>query len=191
MGAFAALVRRTPLVPAPALGPDVWLKLECLQRTGSFKLRGASLRMDALSDDERARGVVTASAGNHGQGVALAGTHLGIATEVFVPVTTPLVKKRAILALGAKVVESGDGYDAAELAARAHAARSGAVFVSAFDDAHVIRGNGGTLGDEILAQLVSVACVVAPVGGGGLIGGLATALVPTGVRVGGGQANAN
>jgi threonine dehydratase len=191
VGAFAQLVRRTPLVPAPALGEGVWLKLENLQRTGSFKLRGACLRLDALSEEERARGVVAASAGNHGQGVALAGSVLGVRTEVVVPTTAPDVKKQAIAALGARVVEEGAHYDAAEAAARRRAAETGAVFVSPFDDPYVIRGNGGTLGDEIRMQLPHVAQVIAPVGGGGLIGGLAEALVPVGVRVRGVQTAVN
>jgi threonine dehydratase len=189
--AFAALVRRTPLVPAPELGDAVWLKLENLQRTGSFKVRGACLRLDALTDEERARGVVTASAGNHGQGVAIAGGKLGIRTEVYVPTSAPAVKKQAIAALGARVVEEGANYDAAEAAARRRAADAGAVFVSAFDDPYVIRGNGGSLGDEIRAQLPHVAEVVTPVGGGGLVGGLADALVPVGVRVRGVQTEVN
>jgi threonine dehydratase len=191
VGAFAQLVRRTPLVPAPALGEGVWLKLENLQRTGSFKLRGACLRLDALTEEERARGVVAASAGNHGQGVALAGGMLGVRTEVVVPTTAPDVKKQAIAALGARVVEEGANYDAAEAAARRRAAESGAVFVSPFDDPWVIRGNGGTLGEEIRAQLPHVAQVIAPVGGGGLVGGLAEALAPVGVRVRGMQTAVN
>ncbi len=182
-GAFASLVRRTPLVPAPALGKGVWLKLESLQLTGSFKLRGACLALDALGAAERARGVVAASAGNHGQGVALAGVHLGVHTCVVVPTTTPEVKKRAIAAFGAIVIEEGQSYDEAEAAARRHARETGAVFLSPFDDANVIRGNGGTLGEEIRAQLPDVARVIAPVGGGGLIGGLAAALAPAGVAV--------
>jgi threonine dehydratase len=182
LSAFATLVRRTPLVPAPALGANVWLKLECLQRTGSFKLRGAALRLDALTDEERAAGVVTASAGNHGQGVALAGTRLGIATFVFVPASAPEVKKRAIAAYGATVLEHAGGYDAAEAAARAHAEATGMLFVSAFDDPWVIRGNGSTIADEIREQLPEVAAVVAPVGGGGLMSGLAQVLAPAGVR---------
>src|SRR5262245_58776825 len=103
MSAFAELVLPTPLVPALLLGAGVHLKLECLQRTGSFMLRGAALRLDALSAAERARGVVTASAGNHGLGVALAGRALGIAVEVFVPQASAAVKRQGIAALGATV----------------------------------------------------------------------------------------
>jgi threonine dehydratase len=189
--AFDALVRHTPCVAAPALGERVWLKLESLQRTASFKLRGAALRLDALTAEERARGVVAASAGNHGQGVALAGGHLGVRTAVVVPTAAPAVKKRAMAAYGAEVIERGGGYDEAEAAARAIAAERGAVFVSPFDDPWVIRGNGGTLAEEILADRPDVALVVCPVGGGGLIGGLATVLAPRGVRVVGVQPAAN
>jgi threonine dehydratase len=191
VSAFATLCRRTPLVPAPALGANVSLKLECLQRTGSFKLRGAALRLDAMTDEERAAGVVTASAGNHGQGVALAGQRLRIATHVFVPRSTPDVKKRAIAAYGATVVEHDGGYDAAEAAARAHAEATGMIFVSAFDDPWVIRGNGSTVADEIREQLPDVGAVVAPVGGGGLMSGLAQVLVPAGVRAIGVQPEVN
>jgi threonine dehydratase len=191
VSAFARLVRKTPLVPAPALGANVWLKREHLQRTGSFKVRGASLRLDALTEDERAAGVVTASAGNHGQGVALAGTALGIATEVFVPASAPRVKKRAIADYGATVVEVEGGYDVAEAAARARAEATGRLFVSAFDDPWVIRGNGSTVADEIRAELPDVGCVAAPIGGGGLMSGLAQVLAPAGVALRGVQPQVN
>jgi threonine dehydratase len=196
MTAFQALVRKTPLVAAPALplsrkGGDVRLKLECLQRTGSFKLRGACLRLDALSEAERALGVVAASAGNHGLGVALAGKVLGIPVEVVVPETSPQVKRQGIAALGATVTVGGPTYDEAEHTARARAETRGAVFVSPFDDPWVIRGNGETLGTEILVEEPGVTQVVCPVGGGGLIGGLAEALAPRGVYVVGVQPEQN
>ncbi len=190
-GAYAALVRETPLVRAPALGEDVWLKLECLQRTGSFKLRGACTRLDAMTAGERARGVVAASAGNHGLGVALAGKTLGIGVTVVVPATSPAVKRQGIAALGATVIEGGATYDAAEASARALAKERGAVFVSPFDDPHVIEGNGRRLGDELHAQLATINTLVVPVGGGGLIGGLAASLGPRGVRVIGVQPRQN
>src|SRR5262245_51188734 len=120
MSAFAELVRRTPVVRAPAL-PGVLLKLECLQRTGSFKLRGATRALDALTAEERARGVVTASAGNHGLGVALAGRALGVRVEVYLPATSPAVKRQAIEALGAQVFPGGADYDEAEGVARRRA----------------------------------------------------------------------
>lgn len=211
--AYEQLVRVTPLVRAPQLadhwtslarhppseqsplGPprhaDVRLKLESLQRTGSFKLRGACTRLDALDAAERTRGVVAASAGNHGLGVALAGRTLGIGVTVVVPATSPQVKRLGMAALGARVVDGGPTYDDAEAAARALAVATGAVFVSPFDDVHVIAGNGTRLGEEVLAQEPDVAMVVCPVGGGGLIGGLAAALVPRGVAVVGVQPATN
>jgi threonine dehydratase len=183
------LCRVTPLVDAPALGCA--LKLESLQRTGSFKLRGAALRLASLTDDERRRGVVAASAGNHGQGVALAARALGIAAQVIVPETTPRVKRDAIAALGAQLSVAGRNYDLAEAEARAIAARTGAVFVSPFDDELVIAGNGRWLGEELLAQRPDTTTVVVPVGGGGLVGGLAAALAGRGVSIIGVQPAAN
>ncbi len=174
--AVRRLCRETPLVAAPALGEGVHLKLESLQRTGSFKLRGAAAAL-ALLD---APAVVCASAGNHGQGVALAARELGKRARVFVSTQTPAVKRAAIAAFGADVVVSGPTYDAAEHAARADAASSGATFVSAFDDPAVWLGNGVTLGEELAAQAaaagVELARVVVPVGGGGLLVGLLEAL---------------
>lgn len=189
--AYDRLVRWTPLLAAPALGPGVALKLESLQRTGSFKLRGAATRLDALTPAERGAGVVAASAGNHGLGVALAGRALGLRVEVVVPATAPAVKRQGIAALGASVVEGGATYDEAEAAARARAAATGAVFVSPYDDPWIVRGNGERLGEELAAQAPDLALVVCPVGGGGLVGGLAAALAPRGVRVVGVQPAAN
>lgn len=174
--AVASLCRETPLVPAPALGEDVYLKLESLQRTGSFKLRGAAAALALLE----APAVVCASAGNHGQGVALAARHLNKRARVFVSGQAPAIKRAAIAALGAEVVVSGASYDEAERAARADAARTGATFVSAFDDPAIWLGNGVTLGEELAAQLaargVALRRVVVPVGGGGLLVGLLAAL---------------
>jgi threonine dehydratase len=184
------VVRRTPVVPWP--GRDgLFLKLENLQRTGSFKLHGASLRLAALDDEERGRGVVAASAGNHGLGVALAGRALGITVEIVVPATSPAVKRAGIAALGATVLVGGPSYDDAEALARRRAAARGAVFISAFDDPLIIRGNGGLLGEEIAEQVPGLSQVVCPVGGGGLSGGLAAALCPRGVRIAGVQPEAN
>lgn len=183
------LCRVTPLVHAAPLGCS--LKLESLQRTGSFKLRGAALKLCALGDEERRRSVVAASAGNHGQGVALAARALGIAARVIVPRTTPKVKRDAITSYGAELSIVGANYDEAEAAARAEAGRTGAIFVSPFDDERVIAGNGRWLGEEILAQRPEVETVVVPVGGGGLVGGLAALLAPRGVKVIGVQPRAN
>lgn len=180
--AFAALVRRTPLVALPGL-EGISVKLECLQRTGSFKLRGACLRLDALSAEERRRGVVAASAGNHGLGVALAGRALGVRVKAVVPATSPVVKRRGIAELGALVIEGGADYQAAEDEARRIALTSGALFVSPFDDPWIMRGNGGSLADEILAELPDTRRIVCTIGGGGLAAGLAEAAAARGVRV--------
>jgi threonine dehydratase len=187
-------VRVTPLVPCPALGrgaAEVALKLECLQRTGSFKLRGAVAKLASLEPAALARGVVASSAGNHGAGVALAARARGAAATVVVPRTTPANKRQRIAALGGAVVVAGDGYDEAEREARRLAAERGAVFVSPFDDEAVIAGNGDGLARELLAQQPAVRRVVCPVGGGGLIGGLARQLAPRGVSVVGVQPEAN
>ena len=187
MSAFEKLVRRTPLLRSPRLsdlaGGEVWLKYECLQRTGSFKLRGACRRLDAMSEDERAGGVIASSAGNHGLGIALACRHLSVWAEIVTPVTTPRVKRDAIAALGAEVSVWGASYDEAEKAARQRAAERGATFVSPFDDELVIRGNGVTLAEEIFGELPQIGQIVCPVGGGGLVGGLALALASRGVRI--------
>jgi threonine dehydratase len=185
------LTRVTPLVPAPALGrrtgADVWLKLENLQRTGSFKLRGAAARVAALALDPAAgdrKRVVAASAGNHGLGVALAARAFGVDATVLVSAQTPEIKRAGIAAFGAKVEVTGATYDEAEAAARRRAAEDpGLVFVSAFDDDHVIAGNGGLLAREILAQLPDVQAIVVPVGGGGLAGGIGVEVVPRGIKI--------
>jgi threonine dehydratase len=203
-GAVAERVRRllrvTPLVPAPQLGrrtgADVWLKLENLQRTGSFKLRGAAARLAALAGEAVAGGapkrVVAASAGNHGLGVALAAQTFGIDATVLVSAQTPEVKRAGIAALGAKVEVAGATYDEAEAVARARAAGDDdLVFVSAFDDDHVIAGNGGLLAREILAQLPDVQAIVVPVGGGGLAGGIGVEVVPRGIKLLGASPESN
>jgi threonine dehydratase len=198
------LTRVTPLVPAPALGrrtgADVWLKLECLQRTGSFKVRGAAARLAALSPaagagstttNPRPR-VIAASAGNHGLGIALAAKAFGVDATVLVSAQTPVVKRQGIAALGAQVEVAGATYDEAEAEARRRAvADPGLVFVSAFDDDHVIAGNGGLLAREILAQLPDVQHVVVPVGGGGLAAGIGVEMVPRGVQLLGVSPEAN
>jgi threonine dehydratase len=192
------LARVTPLVPAPALGrrtgADVWLKLENLQRTGSFKLRGAAARVAALAlqAGDRPRRVIAASAGNHGLGVALAARTFDIEATVLVSAQTPEFKRAGIAALGAKVEVAGATYDEAEAAARSRAeADPGLVFVSAFDDDHVIAGNGGLLAREILAQLPDVQSIVVPVGGGGLAGGIGVEVVPRGIKILGASPAAN
>lgn len=169
------VARRTPLERSPWLseraGTDVFLKLETQQRTGSFKLRGAYNAIALLSTEARARGLVTASAGNHGQGVALAASLLGAAATVFVPADAPAAKKRRIARWGAELREIDGGYDAAHHAAETHARRTGATFVHAFSDPAVVAGQG-TVGLEVLEELPGVRTIVVPVGGGGLVGGI-------------------
>jgi threonine dehydratase len=167
-------VRTTPLVFAPPL--RVWLKLESLQLTGSFKLRGAALKLSRMAPAARARGVVTASAGNHGQGVALAAGKLGVPATVVVSALCPAVKREAMIRYGAELIVAGDSYDAAEAHAKALAAERGLPFVSAYDDDDVIAGNGQWLGRELLEQHPGITHVIAPVGGGGMVSGLLLAL---------------
>jgi threonine dehydratase len=168
-------VRRTPVFSCASLGDGVWLKAELLQRTGAFKVRGAFSRIAALSPEERARGVVTCSAGNHAAAVALAGRELGTDALVMMPSWASKAKVDATRAYGGTAdLESAD---AAEAFARmdAEAARSGRVIVHPFDDRAVMAGQG-TLGLELCEQVESVTQVVVPVGGGGLIAGVATAV---------------
>lgn len=174
---IAGSVRETPLERSRWLsslgGREVLLKLESHQRTGSFKVRGAMSAVAWLTDLERGRGVVTASAGNHGLGVALAAAEHGAAATVYVPAGAPEIKKRRIAALGARLVEVDGGYDEAEGVARRAAAESGAVYIHAFSDPAVVAGQG-TVGLEIAAARGDVSTVLVPVGGGGLIGGVGT-----------------
>ena len=158
-----------------AAGAPAWLKAENLQRTGSFKIRGAYLRISRLSAEERARGVVAASAGNHAQGVALAAQLLGIRATVFMPEGAPLPKERATRGYGAEVVFAGTYLEHALAAAREHAERTGAVLIHPFDHLDVIAGQG-TVGLEILEQVPDAATVVVPTGGGGLLAGIALAV---------------
>ncbi len=198
-GAIAERIRRilrvTPLVPAPSVGrrtgADIWLKLESLQRTGSFKLRGAAAKLAAVSAAGGTR-VIAASAGNHGLGVALAARHFGLEAVVLVSEKAPPIKRDGIASLGARVEVAGATYDEAEAEARRRAAADPSlIFVSAYDDDHVIAGNGGLLAREILAQLPDVNTVVTPVGGGGLAGGLGVELVPRGIKLIGVEPEAN
>ena len=170
---------RTPVQVSRALsqlvGADVWLKCENLQRAGSFKLRGAYVRMSRLSDEERARGVVAASAGNHAQGVALAARMLGLDAVVFMPVDAALPKIAATRDYGAHVELAGRSVDEALVHAREHADRTGAVLIHPFDHVDVVAGQG-TLGLEVLEQVPDVRTVLVPVGGGGLAAGVVAAL---------------
>ncbi len=172
-------VVRTPLSRSAGLsalaGGDVRLKLENLQLTGSFKARGALNRLLQLDDAERKRGVIAASAGNHAQGVAVHAQRLGIAATIVMPVATPLIKVTRTQNFGANVVLHGEGYDDAYARAKELAAEHGYVYVHAYDDDAVMAGQG-TIGLEILEDLHDVDDVVVPVGGGGLIGGIGTAI---------------
>ncbi|WP_226022344.1 threonine ammonia-lyase [Halomicrobium salinisoli] len=156
-------------------GADVHLKLEQLQRTGSFKIRGATNRIGALSEAEREAGVVTASAGNHAQGVALAASRIGVDATIVMPEHAPVSKVQATENYGGNVVLHGRDYDAA--AERAHEIErdQGRTYVHAFDDWDVMAGQG-TIGLEICEDLPEVDTVIVPIGGGGLISGVATAL---------------
>lgn len=171
-------IRKTPMEPCPRLeqllGQPVYLKLENLQVTGSFKVRGAYFKLSRLSEETRARGVVTCSAGNHGKGVAYAARKLGIPVTIYVPATVDASKYEGMIALGAEVVRSHfDGYDDTECLAREEASRRGREFISAFEDLDIMAGNGGTLGMEILEEVPDVANLLFPISGGGLGAGLA------------------
>ena len=156
-------------------GADVHLKLELFQRTGSFKIRGATNRIATLSTEERENGVVTASAGNHAQGVALAATRIGVDSKIVMPEHAPVSKVKATRSYGGEVVLSGRDYDAAAERAHEIEREEGRTYIHAFDDEQVMAGQG-TIGLEIYDDLPEVETVVVPIGGGGLISGIATAL---------------
>jgi threonine dehydratase len=157
------------------ISQQVHLKLELFQRTGSFKVRGASAKIHGLTDAERAQGIIAASAGNHAQGVALAARSLGAQSTIVMPEYAPLTKREATEGYGAKVILHGGSYDEAFDHAVELQARDGGTLVHAFDDPIVMAGQG-TIGLEILKQLPDVSAVICPVGGGGLIAGVSTAI---------------
>jgi threonine dehydratase len=157
------------------VGAPVHFKCENLQRTGSFKLRGGYVRIAGLSDEERAAGVVAASAGNHAQGVALAASLLGVRATVFMPVSAPLPKIAATREYGAQVRLHGQVVDETLRAAQEHARSTGAVFIHPFDHPDVVAGQG-TVGLEILEQCPEVRTIVVGIGGGGLAAGIAVAV---------------
>ncbi len=176
---IAPVVNVTPMESSrflgDVLGAPVFLKCENLQRTGSYKIRGAYNRLSLLSDEEKARGVVAASAGNHAQGVALAARELGIKSTIFMPLGVPLPKLQATRDYGADVVLRGHTVAEPLLAAAEFARETGAVFIHPFDHADVIAGQG-TMALDILDQRPDVDTVIVPIGGGGLISGLASAI---------------
>jgi len=176
---IAGRVRISPCAESRVLsestGAHVYLKLENLQRMGSFKERGACNRLLLLSPDERRRGVIAASAGNHALGVAYHARALGVPATIVMPRTSPLVKVSDTRALGATVEQVAGGYDDAFETANRLARERGLVIVHAFDDPHVVAGQG-TLGLEILDQVPAVDAVLVAVGGGGLAAGIATAI---------------
>jgi threonine dehydratase len=170
------VAEETPLQLAPKLtsqlGHDVYLKREDLQSVHSFKLRGAYNKMSQLTPDERKKGVIAASAGNHAQGVALSAKKLGISALIVMPRTTPSIKVEAVQSYGAEVVLFGDSYSDAYEHSQAIIKSSGRVFIHPFDDPLVIAGQG-TVGREILEQNPNVTHIFVPVGGGGLLAGIA------------------
>jgi threonine dehydratase len=178
---IAPFVLRTPLVQAPVLsrvaGAPVYLKLESLQVTGSFKVRGAANRMAHLSQAERQRGVVTCSSGNHGRAVAYVAERMGVPATICVPEWVDPVKLDGMRASGARIVAAAGTYDQAAEAAARLAREDGLTLVHPFDDPLVIAGQG-TIGLEIVEDLPEVGRVVVPLSGGGLCGGIADALLP-------------
>lgn len=186
---IAGVAVRSPLVPSVLLGElcgrDVWLKLETVQPTGSFKVRGAASKILSASETERRAGVVTASTGNHGRAVAYVARRLGIPATVCVSAGVPEGKVAALSALGARVEVVGDSQSEAMVRALG-LAEEGAVFVHPFDDPEVISGQA-TIGLEIVADLSEVGTVLVPLSGGGLLAGIAVALAeyaPAAVPVG-------
>jgi threonine dehydratase len=181
--AIAPLVRRTPVMRDPGLeDPDpvghespVFLKLENLQVTGSFKARGAANRVLALSAGERKRGVVACSSGNHGRAVAYMAGRLGIPAVICVPAWVDPLKREGMERSGARVILAGNAYDEAEVRAEEFSREEGLVFVQPFDDPWVAAGQG-TLGLELLEQVPHLGTVLIPLSGGGLAGGVAYAL---------------
>ncbi len=177
--ALRGVIAETPTLRDEALstelGVPVFLKAECLQRAGSFKIRGAYNKINSLSAAERAKGVIAPSAGNHAQGVALAAQIHGIRAVIVMPKHAPLTKVEATRAYGAEVVLHGETFDDAAHHAQTLALEHGFTTVHAFNDERVIAGQG-TIGLEMLESLPNLTVLVVPVGGGGLIGGIATAI---------------
>lgn len=168
-------VSETPIFTATRINPNLYIKMENLQKTGSFKIRGAYNKIAHLNEDERKRGVVTCSAGNHAQGVALSATKQGIKSYICIPSVAPLSKIEATKGYGGEVIIVEGVFDDAKRRAEELMVEKDLVYVPPFDDEYVIAGQG-TIGLEILEQLPDVDYVVVPIGGGGLISGIATAI---------------
>ncbi|MEO9364526.1 MULTISPECIES: threonine ammonia-lyase [Candidatus Nitrosocaldus] len=189
------VIHRTPLDYSTTFsrlaGCNVYLKMECFQKTGSFKVRGAYTKIRMLSEEERSRGVITASAGNHAQGVAYASRILKIPCTVVMPLNASPAKVSATRAYGAEIVFHGSIYDQAWEKAMEIAREQGKTFIHAFDDASVIAGQG-TIGLEIMEDMPSIDVIIVPVGGGGLAAGIALAVksIKPDVRIVGVQSKA-
>ena len=173
--ALRGIARRTPLDPAPKIGENIYIKAENLQLTGAFKVRGAYNKIRSLTPEEAAKGVIACSAGNHAQGIALSATKLGIHSVICMPAGAPISKIEATKAYGAEVVLVPGVYDDAAREAERLVEEKGYTFAHPFNDPLVIAGQG-TIGLEILEQLPDAAQVVVPIGGGGLISGVAFAI---------------
>ena len=172
---IAASVERTPLIESEVAGQKIWLKCECLQTGGAFKLRGASNRLLQLSDNERARGVVAFSSGNHARGVAIAAKRLGIRAIIVMPSDAPAVKVDGTRGEGAEIIFYDRYRESREAIAARISEESGATVVPSFDDVHIVAGQG-TVGLEILEQMADAPKrIVIPCGGGGLASGIALA----------------
>jgi threonine dehydratase len=175
-------VRHTPLYTSQSVAmaagmppDDLFLKMENLQRTGSFKIRGATWRLATLSAEDKAKGVITASAGNHAQGLALAARSAGAHCTVYMARSASIAKIQATEGYGAQVVLEGGNFDEAVAAAKARSRETGEIFVSAYDDDAIITGQG-SLGLELIEDLPDMDTVIIPIGGGGLFGGVSTAI---------------
>jgi len=172
-------VIRTPLIPAPRLsrrlGCELYLKLESFQYTGSFKDRGALVKLQSLSDEQAKRGIIAMSAGNHAQGVAYHAKRLGIPATIVMPEFAPFTKVEQTRKFGARVVLTGDTLDASAVSAREIGDKEGLTFVHPYDDPLIVAGQG-TVGLEIMADRPDLDDVIVPIGGGGILSGTATAM---------------
>lgn len=168
-------INETPIFTANRMGDNVYIKMENLQKTGSFKIRGAYNKMRSLTEEQKKKGVISCSAGNHAQGVALSATQLGIKSYICIPSVAPLSKVDATRGYGGEVIIVDGTFDDAQERAYEIQKEKDLTYVAPFDDEYVIAGQG-TIGLEILEQLPDVKYIVVPIGGGGLIAGIATAV---------------